>query len=68
MLKTDAKGVLLASTNAWTFTPDAANTATVKVPDADYAYFGWWLNKRKTTRRRTASTSSQVVVQWIMRF
>ena len=28
---------------AWTFTADVG--ATVMVPDADYAYFGWWLNE-----------------------
>ena len=47
MLSTTEKGVLEATEVVWTFTPDAANTATVKVPDAGYAYFGWWLNKPK---------------------
>ena len=31
----------------WEFRADAQNTATVKKPDANYAYFGWWLNKPK---------------------
>ena len=43
---TDAKGKLLPSEN-WRFTPMSPLTATVKVPDANYAYFGWWLNKPK---------------------
>ena len=46
-LMTDAKGVLGAATEAWGFTPDAPNSATVKDPDVGYAYFGWWLNKPK---------------------
>ena len=47
MLSTNDKGVLGAAdeADAWTFTPNLANDATVKVPDADYAYFGWWLKK-----------------------
>ena len=43
---TNAMGKLLTSVN-WRFTADAQNSATVKVPDAGYAYFGWWLNKPK---------------------
>ena len=47
MLKTTDKGALEVAVQAWDFTPDAPNAATVKVPDAGYAYFGWWLNKPK---------------------
>ena len=48
-LSTTAKGALVAAPapQIWNFTPDAPNAATVKVPDANYAYFGWWLNKPK---------------------
>ena len=49
-LTTNDKGVLNEAAQNWTFTPDAANTATVKVPDAGYAYFGWWLNKPKDNK------------------
>lgn len=42
----DAAGVLSSPTaNDWSFRPDAPNTATVKVPDAAYVHFGWWLDK-----------------------
>ena len=44
-LVTDAEGGLTASA-MWTFSPNS-NLATVKVPDASYTYFGWWLNKPK---------------------
>ena len=44
-LLTNAKGELRGADQTWNFTPDLANAATVKVPDADYAYFGWWLDK-----------------------
>ena len=44
-ITTDAKGVMQMSED-WRFTPNS-NTATVKVPDANYAWFGWWLNKPK---------------------
>ena len=37
----------LASATGWRFTPASPLDATVKVPDEDYAYFGWWLNKPK---------------------
>ena len=47
MLSTTDKGALVAATDIWNFTPDAPNAATVKVSDANYAYFGWWLNKPK---------------------
>ena len=43
-LMTNEEGELNESAN-WSFTPDAPNTATIKDPDAAYAYFGWWLNK-----------------------
>ncbi len=46
-LSTNAKGELTGTTEVWNFTPDAPNSAKVKVPDANYAYFGWWLNKPK---------------------
>ena len=43
---TNAKGELTAVTGEkWRFSPTAPNDATVKEPDAAYAYFGWWLNK-----------------------
>ena len=35
----------LVAMGTWRFTPAAPLTATVKVPDASYVYFGWWLNK-----------------------
>ena len=44
-LTTNAKGELNGTAQEWDFTPDLANAATVKVPDASYTYFGWWLNK-----------------------
>ena len=44
-LMTDADGKLMTTDQAWRFTPMAPLTATVKEPDAAYAYFGWWLNK-----------------------
>ena len=43
---TDSMGKLTTS-NGWRFTADAQNSATVKVADTGYAYFGWWLNKPK---------------------
>ena len=43
---TNAKGELNTSPS-WSFTADAQNTVTVKVPDTGYAYFGWWLSKPK---------------------
>ena len=46
-LSTNPKGELNAAGEEWTFTPDAPNTATVKDPDDDYAYFGWWLQTPK---------------------
>ena len=42
----DEEGKLVAS-DGWRFTADSQNTATVKDPDDDYAYFGWWLDKPK---------------------
>ena len=44
-LSTDAKGAL-AVAPGWRFTPND-NLATIKDPDAAYAWFGWWLNKPK---------------------
>ena len=44
-LMTDADGKLITTAQAWQFTPMAPLTATVKDPDAAYAYFGWWLDK-----------------------
>ena len=44
-LMTDADGKLMTTDQAWQFTPMAPLTATVKDPDAAYAYFGWWLDK-----------------------
>ena len=46
-LNTNSSGELLLPDNGqdWRFTPLALVTATVKEPDAAYAYFGWWLNK-----------------------
>ena len=44
-LMTDDDGKLMSTTEAWRFTPMAPLTATVKDPDAAYAYFGWWLDK-----------------------
>ena len=44
-LMTDADGKLVSTEEAWRFTPMAPLTATVKDPDAAYAYFGWWLDK-----------------------
>ena len=44
-LTTNAKGELIGTDLNWEFTPNLANDATVKVEDANYAYFGWWLNK-----------------------
>ena len=41
---TNNKGELTASAD-WRFTPVSPLTDTVKIPDASYAYFGWWLNK-----------------------
>ena len=41
---TDAMGKLEGVAN-WEFRADSQNTATVKKPDAAYAYFGWWLDK-----------------------
>ena len=41
---TDSMGKLKAVAG-WEFRADSQNTATVKKPDAAYAYFGWWLNK-----------------------
>ena len=51
MLMTDDKGGLEASDGGqmWTFSPNSY-LATVKVPDATYAYFGWWLNKPKDNK------------------
>ena len=46
MVSTDKKGKLMSSAG-WRFTPASPLDATVKVPDANYAYFGWWLNKPK---------------------
>ena len=43
---TNAMGKLTSVTGTnWRFSPTAPNDATVKEPDAAYAYFGWWLNK-----------------------
>ena len=36
-------GVVLAGGGGWSFDP--VDTARVSQPDANYAYFGWWLNK-----------------------
>ena len=44
-LMTDADGKLISTEDPWRFTPMAPLTATVKDPDAAYAYFGWWLDK-----------------------
>ena len=38
-----AGGVVLAGGGGWSFNP--VDTAMVSQPDANYAYFGWWLNK-----------------------
>ena len=48
-LATDGKGDLttIGSTGAWRFTATAPITATIKDPDGDYTYFGWWLSKPK---------------------
>ena len=39
----DAKGAVTAMTDGWVFTPDPR--ATSDVPDADYLYYGFWLQK-----------------------
>ena len=44
-LMTDADSELEMA-EGWRFTPND-NLATVKDPDAAYAWFGWWLNKPK---------------------
>ena len=44
-LMTNADGELQMA-EGWRFTPND-NLATVKDPDAGYAWFGWWLNKPK---------------------
>ena len=44
-LSTDAKGALVMA-EGWRFTPND-NLATIKDPDAAYAWFGWWLDKPK---------------------
>ena len=44
-LSTDAKGALEVAPG-WRFTPND-NLATIKDPDAAYAWFGWWLDKPK---------------------
>ena len=46
IVSTNNKGKL-ATSEGWRFTPVSPLTDTVKVPDATYAYFGWWLNKPK---------------------
>ena len=43
----DGGGIQLAGTGTWEFQADVG--ATVMVPDADYAYFGWWLEKGSAT-------------------
>ena len=48
MVAADNKGKLKSSVG-WRFTPRFPLDATVKVPDANYAYFGWWLNKPKAS-------------------
>ena len=45
-VKTDPMGKLMTSPG-WRFTATLQNSATVKVADTGYAYFGWWLNKPK---------------------
>ena len=45
-VSTDSMGKLTTSAG-WRFTADSQNSATVKVADTGYAYFGWWLNKSK---------------------
>ena len=45
-VKTDPMGKLVTSMG-WRFTATLQNSATVKVADTGYAYFGWWLNKPK---------------------
>lgn len=42
-ISADEDGVLTSS-ETWTFAPNMPNTDTVKVPDAAYVYFGWWLD------------------------
>ncbi len=47
-LTTNGDGELQGdATNTWSFTPNAPNSATVKVADTGYAWFGWWLDKPK---------------------
>ena len=36
---------LMSSPQAWTFTPDVVEGATIDVPDGDHLYFGWWLSE-----------------------
>ena len=43
MITADGDGEV-SSTNDWSFVANAPNTATVKEPDADYRWFGWWLD------------------------
>ena len=45
MVGTDGDGDLATTTGEWRFTATSPITATVKDPDRDYTYFGWWLNK-----------------------
>ena len=41
----DGKGSPTSLAGTWHFKPDAG--AMVHQPDADYLYFGWWVNKNK---------------------
>ena len=43
MVTVNAKGAVTDVTDSWVFTPDAG--ATSDVPDADYLYYGFWLQK-----------------------
>ena len=66
MLPTEEMGDLAASGDeAWTFTPTDPN-GTIDVPDAAYAYFGWWLNKPEGQRAWIIhmSKSSPGAVDW----
>ncbi len=52
----DGKGTVTSLEGTWHFKPDAG--AMVSQPDANYLYYGWWVNKDKDGEPTAASAFS----------
>ena len=57
----DGKGSPSALGGTWWFKPDAGTNAMTHTPDADYLYYGWWVQKDKDGDPTAASAFTGTV-------